>query len=697
MMNFLFLNSIFLAGLAVLAVPVVLHFFYRGRRRKLKFSTLRFFMREDPQEMRRRKVRHLLLMAIRMLLMALIVLAFTRPFANNSNSNSNEMAVNSVIVIDASASMGSGLVNGAWKEGLSLLGKRIGSLKSGSSAALIRCGSPAEIVAHWDSPAHIVKALENLEPGYGSAPIASGLESALNLINQRSASANGQANTSEIHLFSDFQDQALREISRIIMPANIQLYFHPMDQSAVGNVSINAQFDDKSLPPKARAEIKNNSEKSVATSINFTIDGKTQKSLAVELEGRDRQWFDFPIDAGQVGWHTFTARLDIEDGVDFDNAVHGSFRIPAPIRIMCVSRTITKPNYDDPLFYLHLAINSNPDDSSGVVSPFIMEFASEAILVERLKNNLAHGIDLIIFPGHKGAIPGMSQLLVKYMESGGSMIFFAGPDIWASRQNEYLGDVLPAQFGNNRTADGYRIKATHISYYDREHPVFKLFKENDSGDLGHPVFTGWNELILPPDAIIPARFDNGIPLLVYRNSGLGKSAIFNTSVDDEWSDWPKRRTFLPVIQELALFMCDRAGEVSDWSYHVDEMVALASADPAGNQPQVYTSPDNKLIEKSANSDGFVNWQFGQPGFHTVGLGGDESAVVAVNTAPSESEWNFSKPDSLENLIARNDQSLENSDKSKTRQSGKLEIWKWLLAAGILLLVAEMLLSNRFAT
>jgi hypothetical protein len=79
-MPFLFTNAIFLSALAGLAIPVVLHLLLKRKSPRLRFSTVRFFARQDEQATSKRKLRNLFLLSVRLLLFALLVLAFARPY-----------------------------------------------------------------------------------------------------------------------------------------------------------------------------------------------------------------------------------------------------------------------------------------------------------------------------------------------------------------------------------------------------------------------------------------------------------------------------------------------------------------------------------------------------------------------------------------------------------------------------------------
>ena len=75
-----FLTPLFLLGLAGLAVPVILHLIQKERKNVVQFPSLMFLRRIPYQSVRRRRIRHWLLLFMRLAALALIVLAFARPF-----------------------------------------------------------------------------------------------------------------------------------------------------------------------------------------------------------------------------------------------------------------------------------------------------------------------------------------------------------------------------------------------------------------------------------------------------------------------------------------------------------------------------------------------------------------------------------------------------------------------------------------
>src|SRR5262250_704693 len=75
-----FLTPLFLVGLGALAIPVLIHLIQRERKRVVEFPSLMFVRRIPYQSVRRRRIRHWGLLLLRAAAMALIVMAFARPF-----------------------------------------------------------------------------------------------------------------------------------------------------------------------------------------------------------------------------------------------------------------------------------------------------------------------------------------------------------------------------------------------------------------------------------------------------------------------------------------------------------------------------------------------------------------------------------------------------------------------------------------
>src|SRR5882724_10357709 len=101
-----FTNLWMLAGLAVLSVAVVIHLLLKRKKKRLRFSTVQFFLKQDEQSSHRRKLRNWLLLTLRLLICALLVLAFARPYLRKGGVGGGVGEKRQVLVLlDRSLSM----------------------------------------------------------------------------------------------------------------------------------------------------------------------------------------------------------------------------------------------------------------------------------------------------------------------------------------------------------------------------------------------------------------------------------------------------------------------------------------------------------------------------------------------------------------------------------------------------------------
>ena len=96
-----FLFPALLAGLAAIAVPVIIHFFYRRQLKVIPISTLRFLKIADETLPRQPRLQHLLLLLLRCLLVALLVFFLAKPYFAPVNTT----PIHRLILLDRSLSM----------------------------------------------------------------------------------------------------------------------------------------------------------------------------------------------------------------------------------------------------------------------------------------------------------------------------------------------------------------------------------------------------------------------------------------------------------------------------------------------------------------------------------------------------------------------------------------------------------------
>lgn len=156
-----FLAPWFLAGLAALGVPVFVHLLRKHVVVPRPVSSLMFFERGIQSSTRHRKLKHLLLFALRFALVLLVVLAFANPFVRRASADANSRLL--LIVLDRSFSMKAGTrFEDAKRQALMTLAAR----PPGEKAQIVALGGEVELLTQpIADDAQLRAALESIEPG----------------------------------------------------------------------------------------------------------------------------------------------------------------------------------------------------------------------------------------------------------------------------------------------------------------------------------------------------------------------------------------------------------------------------------------------------------------------------------------------------------------------------------------------------
>src|SRR5947209_1016350 len=94
-----------LGGLVLIGIPVLLHLIMRQQPKHLLFPAVRFLMQKQRTNQRKLQLRHLLLLALRILLIAVLCLALARPKAFSERFQfGGDRPVAAVLVFDTSFS-----------------------------------------------------------------------------------------------------------------------------------------------------------------------------------------------------------------------------------------------------------------------------------------------------------------------------------------------------------------------------------------------------------------------------------------------------------------------------------------------------------------------------------------------------------------------------------------------------------------
>ena len=188
--------------------------------------------------------------------------------------------------------------------------------------------------------------------------------------------------------------------------------------------------------------------------------------------------------------------------------------------------------------------------------------------------------------------------------------------------------------------------------------------------------------------------------------GRGRVLVWSSSVDGIWNDLPLQPVFLPVAHQIAKYAAAYADE-RPWSI-VGQVANLPSifrdstgpGDAASKAEYVAVAPSGERTRLEGTARRSIELR--EQGFYELQRAGSrgEPRVVAVNVDLTESDLTAVEPQLLTGaMIAR---AGADSTSSAVEASTPVELerrqgfWWYRLAAVLLLLVGETLLSNQLS-
>lgn len=529
------LSPLFLAGAAAAAIPIVLHLLKRDPEPRLKFPTVRL-LKSAPVEMtERRRLRELLLLALRVAALVLLALAFARPFFASGAALAPSGAT--VVAVDTSYSLSA---PGRMERAKQLARQAIDRAPAGDLVGVVRFADTAEAVAApGDDRALARAAVDRLVAGYGATRYRAGLEAAAQLLSGRRG---------RIVVVTDLQESGWDAGDRAAVPESARI-----DIADVGAVRENlAVTAARADGDRVTATVRNTGTRARTTRVHLALDGRAAGETEITVPPGGA------IDVVLGGAARATAAavsVDDADGMQADNVRYLAL---AGARHPSILAVTGRGDLDRDAFYVEQALTAGGTGEAG----FRVEGVSGASLSSRGRARLA-ARSAVLLLSTRGLERRGREALAAYVQAGGGMLVAAGPDVDGAVAADVLGARAPLKIVAPPDA---RPEPRGLAPVDVRHPVFRAF-ESAAATLGLVTFRTAARVSGAGCQPI-ARFTTGEAALVDCPAGEGRALVLASDLDDRWNDFPLHATFVPFLQEAVRYLGGawaRAGEylVSD--------------------------------------------------------------------------------------------------------------------------------------
>lgn len=692
------LAPLFLAGLTALSLPLILHLVRRTPRGRQEFSSLMFLSPSPPRLTRRSRLDQILLLLLRLAALALIAVAFARPFLRESASLTfaNLSARRVALLMDVSASMRRGDL---WEQAVKFAEQELEELNPQDDVALFSFSERVRTLIGFqqehDAPipdkTQVVRNyLRELQPEWGATDLGTALAT---VAADLDAATDVQQSAREpvIVVISDFQSGSrIEALQSIEWPERVSVVTRMVAARSPTNAHVQllpSEEEDSTAEPRVRVENAADSRGdqffvSWASDSPSAATAPKSEPLAVYVPPGQSRVIRLPRGADSLQADRVVLRGDEQD---FDNSY---FVVPPRVLTVRV-RYAGDDAADDPngtQFYLRLATANDPlrqvevlslDQGAALSAP--RDLAPSLVVATQAVSNE------------------LQDKLKSYVERGGTLLLVPRDDEAAGSLFALIEDV---ELATRRTSGSVEPPGTAeqelprnnyqlLGEIDFQHPLFAPFASPRYSDFTRIHFWKHRPVKLTGTATtrVIARFDNGDPALLERTIGQGRVLALTSSWHPEESQFALSSKFVPWAAALLDLAC--GGTELAENRHVHQPVTLTNT--ATVESVIVTTPTGQTKTLPPGVTTFTETD--QPGLYSAKLGSTEIRF-AVNLAASESQ---TAPLDLEQLQQRGvrfgaDQtrSLRLQQVRQQRDSeleNRQKIWRWLivLALGILML------------
>jgi hypothetical protein len=491
-MNFTLLNPLLLFGLAATILPILIHRITRRKVTEKKFSAVHLLLQSQRIAARPQRLKHLLLLALRILAVAIVVFLMARPMLMRPGFAALLKGGAKVLILDNSMSMGY----------LEDIGSRFEVAKKAAMEALEDFGGQVSLIptvnlrkeleSQWMKPGEVSMGLEQVPLSFGRSNTASAFSMAYQSIKDLKTSK-------QILIMSDLArgDWVDLDLTALENISDAEVTF-----LRVGGPGRDANFGIKDVRLE-EGEIVAGVPTRLEVTITTLSDRADKRLVQVNLDGVKVDQKSIELDAGQDTKIIFELLVDVPGWIDGD---------------------------------VKLTADRLPADPGGLEeSPFQTRVITEGELGQ-MDPQSYDALFLLNVPR-----PDLSKM-GSFIEMGKPLFIFLGDRIVPEAYNQF--PLAPWQIGERidlSEADKQMIQIDSVQSTTKSFPDLQDSLRSTSVSTYFKIEGNLNTLL---------SLKNRDPLFVEASVGKAKLFMLASSADLDWNDLPLNAAYVPLLQGL---------------------------------------------------------------------------------------------------------------------------------------------------
>lgn len=567
-----------LAGLAGVLLPVLAHLLSRKRYDSVDWGAMQF-LELDPSARRNLRLEDLLLLLVRMLLVALLVIALARPWFNGSwlgrwaSTTSRDV----VIVIDGSYSMGwEGTAGTPQANSIHLARQFVQDLRGGDTVMVLDAREQPRLALPGPTRdrERIRQALDDLPAPSGTANLHEAISKGLQLL------ATGTNVQRELLVLTDYQalswkpdDETLwARIDDLKAQATVPPRIWVMDASngelgkasnfAVQRLQLSRELAVPGVPVRFSSKVHySGGEAPIARQVYVEVNGQrlADQTLRLNLTPDGEATVEFERQFDKPGSQLVSVVLD-QDALPGDNRSDAAVLVADSLPVVLVDGDRKLDPTRSETFFAKAALSAAGADVSWI--------KPSVVTPDQLNAETLRTAAVIVLANVASLTPETQSLLERSVASGRGLLFALGDKVpkegYAQDPDSPSAALLPVKLLEIATEPEEESQGVRIAGNSLELPWLREFRSDKGGTLTDARFSKWWKVTEAKPAaegdksgvsnlgtaLTVAKFTTGDAWLVTRRFDRGMTAVLTSSLDADWNTLPAKTDFVPWLHEL---------------------------------------------------------------------------------------------------------------------------------------------------